>query len=79
MRRVLQYLKQAIVNKMIMGTDSLRQLCTWADHAYGVHPIRHVLLNLYIDGSVSSSAAEIHLGRTEPVPSHLRHLLAQHD
>jgi hypothetical protein len=40
---------------------------------------RHVLLDIYIARSVFSSIAELHLGRTELVPSHLRHALAQHD
>ena len=38
MRRVLQYLKHTIDDKMIMGADRLIQLCTWVDAAYGVHP-----------------------------------------
>ena len=37
-RRVLQYPKQKICDKRIMGADSLKQLCTWVDAAYGVHP-----------------------------------------
>jgi hypothetical protein len=39
---------------------------------------RHVLLDIYIARDVSSSAAELHLGRTNPVPSQLQHALAQH-
>jgi hypothetical protein len=39
---------------------------------------RHVLLDIYIARGVSSSAAELHLGRTGPVSSHLQHALAQH-
>jgi hypothetical protein len=39
---------------------------------------RHVLLDIYIAHGVSLSAAELHLRRTEPVPSHFQHALAQH-
>jgi hypothetical protein len=39
---------------------------------------RLVLLDIYIARGVSSSAAELHLGLTEAVPSHLQHALAQH-
>jgi hypothetical protein len=39
---------------------------------------RHVLLNIYIPRGVPSLAAELHLRRTEPVPSYLQHALAQH-
>ena len=38
LRRVLKYLKHTIYDKRIMGADSLSQLCTWVDSAYGVHP-----------------------------------------
>ena len=35
---MLQYLKHKINDKMIMGTDSLIQLCTWVDAIYGLQP-----------------------------------------
>ena len=36
--RVLQYLKNTLDDKSIMVSDILRQLCTWVNAAYGVHP-----------------------------------------
>ena len=38
LRRVLQYPKYTINDKMFMGTDSLNQWFTWVDATYGVHP-----------------------------------------
>ena len=38
LRRVLHYIKHTIDDKRIMGAESLSQLCTWVDSAYGVHP-----------------------------------------
>ena len=38
LRLMLQYLKHKINDKMIMGTDSLIQLCPWVDAVYGVDP-----------------------------------------
>ena len=38
LRLLFKYLKHTINNKRIMGEDSLSQLCTWVDAAYGVHP-----------------------------------------
>ena len=37
MRQVLQYLKQTINYKRIIGSDSLSQLFTWVDASYGVN------------------------------------------
>ena len=34
----LQFLKQIISNKLVIGTYNLIQLCTWVDAAYGMHP-----------------------------------------
>ena len=38
LRRVLQWIKQTIHEKRIMGVDSLLDLYTWIDAAYAVHP-----------------------------------------
>ena len=34
----MQYLKYTIDDTIIIGADSLIQLCTWVDAAYVVHP-----------------------------------------
>ena len=38
MKRVLQFLKQTINNKRVMGEDNLSKLRTCINAAYGVHP-----------------------------------------
>ena len=35
---VLQFLKQTIDHKRIMGAENLSQLCTWVDATYVLHP-----------------------------------------
>ena len=56
LRRVLQYLKHTIDDKMIMGADRLSQLCTWVDAAYGVHPD----LKIHTGGCVSFVYGIVH-------------------
>ena len=56
LRRVLQYLKHTIDDKMIMGADRLSQLCTWVDTAYGVHPD----LKIHTGGCVSFGYGMVH-------------------
>ena len=31
-------MKKTINGKRVMGADNLRQLCTWVDDTYGLHP-----------------------------------------
>ena len=38
LRRVLKFIEHTIDDKRIMGADSLIQLCTCVDAAYGLHP-----------------------------------------
>ena len=56
LRQVLQYLKQTIDDKIIMGADSLSQLCTRVDAAYGVHPD----LKIHTGGCMSFGYKMVH-------------------
>ena len=48
LKRVLQFIKQKINDKRVMGTDNLSQIYTWVDAAYGVRPD----LNIHTGGDI---------------------------
>ena len=54
--QLLQCLKQTINDKRIIGSDILRQLCTYIDVAYGVHPN----LKIHTGGSISFGNGMLH-------------------
>ena len=56
LRQILQYLKYTIDDKMIMGADSLSQLRTQVDAAYGVHPD----LKIHTGGCMSFGYKMVH-------------------
>ena len=57
LRRVLQYLKNTINDKIIMGADRLRQLLTLFNSADGVHPS----LKIHTGSCISFGYGMVHL------------------
>ena len=64
LRRVLQYLKQTIDDKTIVGADSLSQLFPWFHDAYGVHPD----LKIHTGGCMSFGYGTVHCKSSKQTP-----------
>ena len=62
LQRVLAFLKHTIDNIRIIGADSLQNIFTWVDSAYGVHDID---LRSHTGGSMSMGTGTIHTRSTK--------------
>ena len=56
LKRVLQFLKQTIKNKRVVGAYNLSQLFLWVDSAYAVHPD----LKIHTGGGISFLYGLVH-------------------